>query len=99
MVEEILIAVIPTITTGVLTVVVARLNKHNKIRSKLQMRENDILYDSIESVGELAEITAICYKSGGIMNGDLDAALQKRREAKEARNQYLKDVNSEMKKW
>jgi len=99
MIQEILIAVVPTIASAGVGVSVAVVNRHNKVRAKFRTQENDILYDSIEAVGELAELTAKCYKSGGIMNGNLDAAIEKRKSAKEARIKYLEDVNDEMKRW
>ena len=99
MIQEILIAVVPTIASAGVGVSVAVMNRHNKVRAKFRTQENDILYDSIEAVGELAELTAKCYKSGGIMNGNLDAAITKRTQAKEARGKYLKEVNNAMKNW
>lgn len=99
MVQEILIAVVPTIASAGVGVSVAIMNRHNKIRAKFRTQENDVLYDSIEAVGELAELTATCYKSGGIMNGNLDKAIEKRKAAKEARVKYLKEVNNAMKNW
>ena len=99
MIQEILIAVVPTVTSAGVGIAVMKMNKHNKVRAKFQVQENNVLYDSIEAVGELAELTAQCYKSGGIMNGNLDKAIEKRKAAKESRIKYLKDVNNEMKRW
>jgi len=96
---DILIAIIPTTATAVLAFGVARMNRHVKVRAKFQRRETELLFDSIESVGDLAELTATCYKSGEVMNGNLDKAIVQRKQSKEARTQYLKDVNSEMKSW
>jgi len=94
-----LIAVVPTIASAGVGVAVMQMNRHNKVKLKFQTQENNVLYDSIDAVGELAELTATCYKSGGIMNGNLDAAIEKRKSAKEARIKYLEDVNDEMKRW
>lgn len=91
--ETIIAAVIPSVLSGAVLIVLNRVNKSNEKRDEARRKENILVLKNIDAVGCLAYQTARCLK-GEKPNGDLTKAMEYREQQKHALEDHLMEVNA-----
>lgn len=94
--EAYIAAVIPSILSGVVLIVINRSNRRIDSREDARRKENVLILKNIDAVGTLTELTAKCVKNGAV-NGDMDKALEYRKKMKHELEDHLMEVNAEAK--
>lgn len=93
---SLLIAIIPT---AVSAVILSRINAMNKRSDNMEERRKEegvLLLKSLDAIGNLSEMTALCYK-GIKPNGELDRAIAERQKVKQELRNHLYTVHEELK--
>jgi len=96
LVATIIIAVVPSILSGVILLALRQWNKKNEKREDMRKEEGILILRNIDAIGTLAEQTVRCIR-GEKPNGELSAALDYRKKMKHELEDHLLKVNADAK--
>lgn len=91
------IAIIPSVMSGVVLIYVRKANEKSDKREKLRIRENILILENIDAIGELATQTARCVR-GEKINGELVLAIEYRQKKKCDLETHLREISAEMRR-
>lgn len=108
LIVPLILAIVPTVTT---TWIIGKMNMREREEKKMAVtlmeleatkeanrkREGVLILQNLDAIGSLSEITALCYKQNRKPNGELDAAIKARQEAKQAFRDHLYEEHEERK--
>lgn len=96
--EDFILMLISTVSPSILSAIViyqiGRMRKGNEARDEMRREECVLILENLDAIGGLAEQTARCAK-GEKLNGELQMALDYRKDRKHALEKHLLKVNAE----
>ncbi len=95
--EGYIAAVIPSILSGIVLIAINRANRRNDNRDAARSRESFLILKNISAIRSLTELTAKCVKNGEV-NGNMDKAMEYSQKMKHEMDDYLMEVNAQMKR-
>lgn len=90
-------SILPSLISGLVLFKIGTMNRSSESREDNRQREGVLLLKSLDAIGSLSEMTALCYK-GVKPNGELDKAIEERRKIKKELQDHLYEEHEEMKR-
>lgn len=89
-------AAIPSVISGIVLYKINRSSSRADEREKARIQENILILGNLDAIGSLSELATKCLQ-GQKLNGELQAALEYRKNQKHELEKHLIRVNAEMK--